>query len=212
MDASDLIELLRARGASPRVVDAMADMPREEFVPRNVRGQAWEDHPLPIGFSQTISQPSLVATMIDAIDIRAGARVLDVGTGSGYQAALLASLGADVRSVERIGDLADRARQTIARVGWSVPVRCGDGSKGWPDFAPFDAIMVAAASEAIPPALVEQLVVPTDRPQRRGGRLILPLGGSRWGQNLVLVERTPTGYTRRDLGSVSFVPLVVDGR
>lgn len=212
MGPGDLIGVLHAKGVSPRVVAAMAAVPRDELVPRNVRRSAWEDHPLPIGFGQTISQPSLVGLMTDALDIGSGSRVLDVGTGSGYQAAVFAALGADVHSVERIRQLADRSRETLARLGWPVPVKCGDGSKGWPEFAPFDAIVVAAATDTIPRDLLEQLAEPTA--DRRGGRLILPLSrtGSRAGQTLVLVERTSTGLRQSDLLGVSFVPLVIDDR
>lgn len=212
MGPGDLVGVLHAKGVSPRVVAAMAAVPRDEFVPRGVRRSAWEDHPLPIGFGQTISQPSLVGLMTDALAIGDGSRVLDIGTGSGYQAAVFAALGADVHCVERIRQLADRARETLARLGWPVPVKCGDGSRGWPDFAPFDAIVVAAATDTIPRDLLEQLVEPTS--DRRGGRLILPLGeqGYGAGQRLVLVERTSTGFRQTDLLGVAFVPLVIDQR
>jgi protein-L-isoaspartate(D-aspartate) O-methyltransferase len=207
MRPAELAALLESNGVSERVRRAMSELPREEFVPRQVRRHAWEDRPLPIGYGQTISQPSLVALITDLLDVQPGDRVLDVGTGSGYQAALLAKLGADVHSVERVGALAERAQDTFHRLGLTVDVRLGDGSAGLPGEAPFAAIVVAAATDRIPDPLVAQLAAPT--PGRSGGRLVLPLRDRSAAQTLVLLERTAIGVVRRDLMSVVFVPLIV---
>ena len=192
---------LRRRGiADERVLAAMARVPRHLFVPEHLRHLAYEDGALPIGEGQTISQPYIVATICSLLQLEGTERVLDVGAGSGYQAAVLAELTAEVVTIERVSELAERARETLARAGYgSVEVRVGDGSLGVPDRAPFDAIAVAAAAPAIPPALYEQLV--------DGGRLVLPRGG-RWGQDLVLVERTPDGPAERKSVPCRFVPLV----
>jgi len=192
---------LRRRGiADERVLAAMARVPRHLFVPEHVRHLAYEDGALPIGQGQTISQPYIVATICSLMQLAGKERVLDVGTGSGYQAAVLAELAAEVVTIERVPELAERARETLARAGYDgVEVRVGDGSLGVPERAPFDAVAVAAAAPAIPPALYDQLV--------DGGRLVLPRGG-RWGQDLVLVERTPEGPVERTSVSCRFVPLV----
>jgi len=162
-----------------------------------------------IGHGQTISQPTVVAMMTEAADVVSGDSVLDVGTGSGYQAAVLAACGARVHSIERLAALSDRARATLADLGYDVDVRCGDGTAGMPEEAPFDAIVVAAATPTVPPALVDQLRAPGGG--RRGGRLVIPIGGpSTWcgGQELVVLERVAEGVTRRKLLDVVFVPLV----
>ncbi len=162
-----------------------------------------------IGHGQTISQPTVVALMTEAVAVGPGDHVLDVGTGSGYQAAVLAACGARVHSIERLSALADRARSTLADLGYDVAVTCGDGSAGRPDEAPFDAIVVAAATPTVPPALLAQLREPSEG--RRGGRLVIPLGEpAAWfgGQELVLLERTADGVVRRKLLDVVFVPLV----
>ena len=191
-------QLRRRRITDERVLAAMARVPRHLFVPEHLRHLAYEDGALPIGQGQTISQPYIVATICSLLQLSGTERVLDVGTGSGYQAAVLAVLAAEVVTIERVPELAEGARETLAGYG-SVEVRVGDGSLGVPDRAPFDAIAVAAAAPSIPPALYEQLVV--------GGRLVLPRGG-RWGQDLVLVERTADGPVERRSVPCRFVPLV----
>jgi protein-L-isoaspartate(D-aspartate) O-methyltransferase len=192
---------LRRRGiVDERVLAAMGRVPRELFVPDSVAHLAYEDGALPIGFGQTISQPFIVATICSLLGLSGSERVLDVGSGSGYQAAVLAELAEEVVSIERVPELAESAREALRRAGYeNVEVRVGDGSLGVPERAPFDGIAVAAAAPVVPPALYEQLV--------EGGRLVLPRGG-RWGQELVLVERTPTGPVERRSVSCRFVPLV----
>ena len=209
VDAADLRDLLLGEGISRRVVTALVSVPRDRFVPREMRVRAWDDHAMPIGHGQTISQPTVVAIMTEAAAVGPGDVVLDVGTGSGYQAAVLAACGAHVHSIERIPALADRARPLLAELGCDVTVTVGDGTAGLPERAPFDAIVVAAATPTVPPALVDQLR-PAD-PGRRGGRLVIPLGHpSGWfgSQELIVLERTAEGLTRRKLLDVVFVPLV----
>lgn len=181
---------------------AMRIVPRHEFVPQDQRGLAYEDIPLPIGLDQTISQPSVVAFMTELIEPRAGKKVLEVGTGSGYQAAVLAETGCRVWTIEIFRALAEEARARLARLGYgAVAVRHGDGYEGWPEKAPFDAIVVTAAAESIPPALVDQLA--------RGGRLVMPVGAEFPHQELVVVERDSAGrLTSRRLFPVRFVPFL----
>jgi protein-L-isoaspartate(D-aspartate) O-methyltransferase len=192
---------LRRRGiADERVLAAMARVPRHLFVPEHLQHLAYEDGALPIGHGQTISQPYIVATICALLALSGPERVLDVGTGSGYQAAVLAELAAEVVTIERVAELAERAREALAAAGHdNVDVRVGDGSLGVPERAPYDAIAVAAAAPATPPALYDQLGA--------GGRLVLPRGG-RWGQELVLVERTDGGPVERTSVPCRFVPLV----
>jgi protein-L-isoaspartate(D-aspartate) O-methyltransferase len=194
-------EQLRDRGIDDeRVLAAMGRIPRELFVPAEARGRAYEDGPLEIGFGQTISQPYMVALLAATAGVRPGDRVLDVGTGSGYQAALLAELGADVDTIERIPELAERARAALAGAGYdTVRVHVGDGSLGLPERAPFDAIVVAAAAPAVPDALYGQL-----SPR---GRLVVPVGGP-GGQRLEVVVATPEGPAVVHSVPCRFVPLV----
>jgi protein-L-isoaspartate(D-aspartate) O-methyltransferase len=195
---------LRRRGIDDeRVLAAMASVPRELFVPETLRRRAYDDEALPIGEGQTISQPFVVATMLTLLRPRRGERGLDVGTGSGYAAALLAALGVDVLGIERIPTLAAQARSALAAAGFpGVEVRVGDGRRGAPDRAPFDVISIAAASEDVPTALVEQLA--------DGGRLVVPRGDDR-GQVLVLLERHGDDLAERMSLPCRFVPLVGHG-
>jgi protein-L-isoaspartate(D-aspartate) O-methyltransferase len=188
--------------SDPLVLAAMDAVPREEFVPGGLRAAAHDDRALPIGSGQTISQPAVVAYMTGQLRLSPTSRVLEIGTGSGYQAAVLAEITRNVYSVERIAELARTAAARLARLGYdSVQVREGNGALGWPEEAPFDAIVVTAAATAIPPALLAQL--------GPDGRLILPLGERDGPQVLVLLERNPAGeFDRRDLWPVRFVPLL----
>ena len=192
---------LRRRGiADERVLAAMGTVPREAFVPPELARFAYDDAALPIGEEQTISQPFIVATMCELLALDGTERVLDVGTGSGYAAAVLDVLAASVISIERIEALAARARRALVETGHrGVEVRVGDGSLGAPDRAPFDAISIAAATDHVPPELFAQLAV--------GGRLVLPRGG-RGGQRLVRVLRTPEGAAETTSLACRFVPLV----
>ena len=192
---------LRRRGITDgRVLAAMERVPRERFVPERLRRYAFEDGALPIGHRQTISQPFVVATICQLLHLAGDERVLDVGTGSGYQAAVLAELAAEVVTIERIPELAETAREALVDQA-NVEVRVGDGSLGAPDRAPFDAIAVAAAAPRVPDSLYDQLA--------EGGRLVVPRG-SRRGQELVLVGRTQDGPVERTSIPVRFVPLVGD--
>ncbi len=192
---------LRRRGiADERVLEAMQRVPREAFVPEPLVDRAYDDAALPIGEEQTISQPYIVAAMCELLALSGTEDVLDVGTGSGYAAAVLDELAASVVSVERIARLAERARRALAATGHdAVEVRVADGSLGAPDRAPFDAIAVAAATSTIPPALYDQLA--------EGGRMVLPLGGP-GGQRLVRVQRTEQGPVETASLGCRFVPLV----
>jgi protein-L-isoaspartate(D-aspartate) O-methyltransferase len=188
----------------PRVLAAFARVPRSFFVPDEARDEAEADRPLEIGCGQTISQPYVVAAMIEALDMTGRERVLEVGTGSGYATAILAEMmpvGAEIRSVEIIPELAERARRVLAELGYAnVQVRLGDGALGWPEAAPFDAILVSAAPSEVPPALLDQLAP--------GGRLVLPVGPSPEQQELQLWRRVPSGrLEKRGLMQVRFVPL-----
>lgn len=191
-----------AAAISERVLAVMGDVPRHEFVPAELRHSAYEDHPLPIGHGQTISQPYIVALMTDLLQLTANDVVLDVGTGSGYQAAVLSRLAKKVYSLENVAALAHQARQRLQRLGYdNVEVVWGNGFNGLPSHAPFDAILVAAAPERIPDALVEQLAP--------GGRLVLPVGERYYGQELTLVCKDAGGeISVRNVLPVSFVPLI----
>ena len=183
-----------------RVLDAMSRVPRHEFVPETLRQEAYEDHPLPIGEGQTISQPYIVAAMLEHLALQATDRVLEVGTGSGYVTALLSLLCAEVYSVERHAQLAALAESTLHRFGYrNMKIRVGDGSQGWPEYAPFDAILVSAATPEMPPALFAQL--------REGGRLVAPVGPPS-SQELQLIGKIGGEPEVRVLEGCRFVPLV----
>jgi protein-L-isoaspartate(D-aspartate) O-methyltransferase len=183
-----------------RVLAAMGGVPRHLFVPPGSQAAAYDDHPLSIGHGQTISQPYIVAFMTEALELRGGERVLEVGTGSGYQTAILAELCAEVFSVERIPELADRARGILAELGYAnVTVRTGDGSEGWPEKGPFNGIIVTAAAPEVPAALREQLA--------DNGLLVLPVGDIRGTQELVVVRRLGASTSARASIGCRFVPL-----
>jgi protein-L-isoaspartate(D-aspartate) O-methyltransferase len=192
-------QTIAARGVKdPAVLAAMRRVPRHEFVPEAQRAHAYEDHPLPIGFDQTISQPYIVAVMTEAAHVGPGKRVLEIGTGSGYQAAVLAELGGDVYSIEIVEPLAKRTHVLLARLGYTkLHLLIGDGYRGWPDAAPFDAIIVTAAPDEVPKPLVDQLAI--------GGRLVIPVGDKN--QTLKVIERGPRGTTTETLFDVAFVPM-----
>ncbi len=186
----------------PRVLDAMSAVPRHDFVPPAQSRAAYKNRPLPIGHGQTISQPYIVALMTDLLQLDPGDNVLEVGTGSGYQAAVLSKLATKVHTIEIVEPLGREAAATLQRLGYrNVETRIGDGYQGWPEHAPYDAIIVTAAPDHIPPALVAQL--------RPGGRLVIPVGGLN--QELLVVEKRPDGTTvNRDIVPVRFVPLTRD--
>jgi protein-L-isoaspartate(D-aspartate) O-methyltransferase len=200
-NGQELAALLRRRGIrADRVLAAIAAVPRELFVPEALRRRAYDDGALAIGHGQTISQPFMVATICAALELGPDARVLDVGTGSGYQAAVLAEIAAEVVTIERVPELAERARETLARVGYgNVEVRIGDGTLGVPERAPFDGIAVAAAAPAVPTALYEQLAT--------GGRIVVPVGSLR-DQWLEVVARGVDGPEVVRSVPCRFVPLV----
>jgi protein-L-isoaspartate(D-aspartate) O-methyltransferase len=191
---------IEARGVTnPRVLEVLRSVPRHRFVPESDRSRAYQDRPLSIGHGQTISQPYIVAVMTELLDPRPGDRVLEVGTGSGYQAAVLSRLVEKVFSIEIIPELAESARIALAAAGYrNVQVITGDGYAGLPEHAPFDGIIVTAAPEEVPKPLIEQLAV--------GARLVIPVGG--WSQDLRVLERTEAGVHTKTLFPVRFVPLV----
>jgi len=185
-----------------RVMTAMRQVPRENFVPPDLRDAAFRDGALPVGHGQTISQPYIVALMTDMLELTEDSSVLEIGTGTGYQAAILACLAQQVYSIERIPALAQAAQQRLKEMGYdNVESRCGDGYQGWPEKAPFDGILVTAAAPFIPPALLEQL--------EPGGRMVIPIGMPSMHQELMLVCKDRLGETHtRSLLGVAFVPLV----
>lgn len=183
-----------------QVIEAIKATPRHRFVPEKLQAYAYEDRPLPIGHSQTISQPSLVAYMTQELKPKPKDRVLEIGTGSGYQAAVLSPLVAEVYSIEIVEQLAERAAKTLAELGYkNIHTRTGNGWLGWPEAAPFDAIIVTCAPDAIPPALVEQL--------REGGRMLIPVGPENRVQELHLLEKRGGRVEKRSILAVRFVPM-----
>jgi protein-L-isoaspartate(D-aspartate) O-methyltransferase len=181
-----------------RVLEAMREVPRHEFVPTAVKTRAYNDHPLPIGFGQTISQPFIVAFMLEHLLLKSTDRVLELGTGSGYQAAILSKLVAQVFSIEIVDELSRRASADFQRLGYrNIFLKSGDGYEGWPEFAPFDAITVAAATDQVPQPLIAQL--------REGGRMVIPVGDA-FEQNLLLIEKRLGALRKRVMCPVRFVP------
>jgi len=194
------LQIVRRGIKDPRVITAMKKVPRHLFVSESLRSQAYEDHPLLIEEKQTISQPYIVALMTEALQLKGHEKVLEIGTGSGYQTAILAELADKVFTIERIPLLAEKARKRLEELGYkNIVYRIGDGSLGWPEEAPFDGILVSAAAPSIPQPLIDQLAM--------GGRLIIPVG-DRLSQELVLVERVPEGIRKSFLGGVRFVDLI----
>jgi protein-L-isoaspartate(D-aspartate) O-methyltransferase len=203
IDKEHMIEYqLRERGITdPEVLRAMAEVPREEFVMPSHRNRAYEDHPLSIGCSQTISQPYIVALMTELMGLDGTERVLEVGSGSGYQTAILSRLAAEIYSVERIPELAERACRTLERLGYrNISIRVGDGFSGWEEHAPYDGILVTCAPEEVPPPLVSQL--------KDGGRLVLPVGPHGFTQTLWEIRKKGNWLERVNHGGVVFVPMV----
>lgn len=187
-----------------RVLQAMAGTPRHEFVRKGEREQAYEDCPLPIGFGQTISQPFIVAFMTEALDLKSTDRVLEVGTGSGYQAAVLSHLVAEVYSIEIVEGLAKRAAETLTRLGYrNVKTKLGDGYKGWPAKAPFDAVIVTCAPDEVPQPLVDQL--------KEGGRMVIPVGERGTVQELYVMEKKGGRIKSKAVMPVRFVPMTREG-
>jgi protein-L-isoaspartate(D-aspartate) O-methyltransferase len=194
-------EQIEARGVrDPRVLEAMRRVPRHLFVPEPLRARAYDDRPLPIGHAQTISQPYIVAWMTEALQVGPGRKVLEVGTGSGYQAAVLAAMGVDVYTIEIVPPLAEAAARALGAAGISgVRARVGDGYAGWPEHAPFHGVIVTAAPDHVPQPLLDQLAV--------GGRLVIPVG-KREVQWMTVVTKRPDGIRRENVMPVLFVPLV----
>jgi protein-L-isoaspartate(D-aspartate) O-methyltransferase len=187
---------------NPRVMDVMRQVPREDFVPADLRHAAFRDGALPVGHGQTISQPYMVALMTDLLELTEDSVVLEIGTGTGYQAAILSRLARQVYTIEKIPALARAAQQRLSEMGYdNIEARCSDGSLGWPEKAPFDGIVVTAAAADVPPALLEQL--------GPGGRMVIPVGLPYMHQELILITRDQQGETERSsILGVAFVPLV----
>jgi protein-L-isoaspartate(D-aspartate) O-methyltransferase len=201
-------EQIESRGiTNARVLAAMTKVPRHEFVPEHLADKAYEDHPLPIGHNQTISQPYIVALMTELLRVEPGEKILEVGTGSGYQAAILAEVGAQVYSVEILEPLAKTSAELLQRLGYAnIHVKAGDGYLGWPKHAPYDGIIVtAAADRRVPPPLIEQL--------KPGGRLVIPVSDGLPHQSLLLVEKDADGnVTSHNVAPVMFLPLTRETR
>lgn len=197
-----LVRYLGREVRDHRVLNALLRVPRELFVPESERHMAYEDRPLPIGEGQTISQPFIVALMTQALNLKGTEKVLELGAGSGYQAAILAELARQVVTVERLSSLADQARETLQTLGYdNVKVYVAEQALGWPPEAPYDAIVVTAAAPKVPQTLLDQLVV--------GGRMVIPVG-SKWDQDLLLVVKQEHGHTADCLTPCRFVPLIGD--
>lgn len=197
-----MVELIKSRGIKDeRVISAMLKVPRHLFVDKSQWKSAYDDRPLPIGFGQTISQPYIVALMTESLEIKKGEKVLEIGTGSGYQAAILAELTDKVYSVEIIEELGKRADRVLKSLGYKVRIRIGDGYNGWEEYSPFDAIIVTCAPDHVPPPLIQQLKI--------GGRMVIPVGPTGLYQTLWLIKKEKEDkLIYKNLGDVLFVPLV----
>jgi len=208
-----LVDQLRQRGiADEGVLRAIGRVPRHQFVEPALRGRAYEDEALPIGLNQTISQPFTVAYQTSLLNVEENDRILEVGTGSGYQAAVLCEMGARVFSIERHEELLTRTRKLLKQLGYDVRTKHGDGSNGWVSFAPYHGIVVTAAAPEIPSPLLQQLREPIADGENQGGRLVIPVGG-RNGQTMNRITRTGSGphdYRREEFHTFRFVPLVED--
>lgn len=198
-------QTIEARGVKdPAVLRAMRSVPRHLFVPSEYLDNAYEDHPLPIGYGQTISQPYIVAWMTELLELKPGEKVLEIGTGSGYQAAVLAELSyGEVYSIEIVPQLAESAKERLEQLGYPLHVKQGDGYYGWQEYAPFDAIIVTAAPDHLPSPLINQLV--------EGGRLVVPIGPPGGYQTLWKFVKTESDLKAYNLGGVAFVPLTGPG-
>ena len=192
---------IEARGVNdPRLTSAMLSVPRHEFVPDKYRDQAYDDNPLPIGEGQTISQPYIVALMTQLLDVQPGDKILEIGTGSGYQSAVLAEMGAEVYSIEIIPELAARAREALNTAGYEIQTSVGDGYLGWKQHAPYDGIIVTAAPDHVPSPLRDQL--------GPGGKMVIPVGPPGGVQSLWLIEQRDGKWVSFNQGAVRFVPFV----
>jgi protein-L-isoaspartate(D-aspartate) O-methyltransferase len=203
MPRSRMVDHLRSHYGikDERVLDAMNRVPRHFFVPEAIQSQAYKDNALPIASGQTISQPFIVARMTELLELKGRERVLEIGSGSGYQTAVLAMVARKVFAVERIPELAENAKRLLLWLGYrNISFKTADGTEGWKDYAPFDAILVAAGGPEVPKPLVEQLEI--------GGRMVIPVGPDQKSQNLVRVTRTETGFTTDNCGPCAFVPLI----
>jgi protein-L-isoaspartate(D-aspartate) O-methyltransferase len=199
-----MVELIKRRGIqNERVLEAMLKVPRHEFVPERRSNRAYGDFPISIGEGQTISQPYIVAMMTEALDVGPGDRVLEIGTGSGYQAAILDEMGTEVYSIERVPELFERTSTLLERLGYTVHMKLADGYDGWPEYAPYNGIIVTAAPREVPPPLIEQL-----HPDE--GCLVIPVGQPYGFQNLIKIVRHGDETERMNLGGVAFVPFVTD--
>jgi protein-L-isoaspartate(D-aspartate) O-methyltransferase len=184
-----------------RVLDVMNELPRHLFVPEALRSQAYKDNALPISGGQTISQPFIVARMTELLELTGDEKILEIGAGSGYQTAILATLGRKIFAIERIPNLAYEAEIKLGSMGFrNISIKCADGTYGWSNFGPYDAVLVAAGGPSIPEPLVEQM--------KPGGKMVIPIGVDTKLQNLVRVTRTGKGYTTEDFGACAFVPLI----
>jgi protein-L-isoaspartate(D-aspartate) O-methyltransferase len=196
----DMVESqIIARGIrNTAVIQAMLNVPRHEFVPEEMRDEAYNDNPIPVGMGQTISQPYIVALMTELLNPARGMKILEVGTGSGYQSAVIAETGCELYTIEIVESLANKARLILEKIGYSnITYMVGDGYKGWEEHAPFDGIIVTAAPGRVPAKLLEQL--------KPGGRMVIPVGGD--SQELQLIEKTDTGITKKRITAVRFVPM-----